>query len=136
MIKKILIVVLVLLVIGCSGGGSSSKNPVDPGTAPGISNLTYSPKSANIGEGGGAISANIEVDFIDIDGDITVARLTSSNGGDLTIPITGIEGVTVGSIIISMTATTTEAINITFQVWLIDSNGNESNKLSGAFTVS
>lgn len=138
LIKSGLIVALVLLVIGCS----SSNNPVGPigpvdfGSAPGISNLSYSPKNANINEGGGAISVQIRFDFIDMDGDIATARLTSSNNGNLTLPITDMAGVDVGYITIYLTATTVKVMDITFQIWLIDSNGNESNKLSGNFKIS
>jgi len=120
----------VLFIAGCgsSGGGDSNQAPV-------ISNLLFSPSSASLGQEGGSVTVTGYVDFVDTDGDLATLRLTSSAGADMTIPITGFDGQTSGTINGGFSVSTESIGTYSFEVWLIDIQGNSSNKLSGTFEV-
>jgi hypothetical protein len=124
------IIIGVLFIAGCgsSGGGDSNQEPV-------ISNLLFSPSSALLGQEDGSVTVTGYVDFVDTDGDLATLRITSSAGVDITIPITGIDGQTRGTINGIFDVSTESIGTYSFEVWLVDSQGNSSNKLSGTFEV-
>ncbi len=128
--KRYIWLLCLLVLIGCSNGSS----PTSPSNAPAISNLNYSPRTATVGQGGGAVTVTGTIDFIDLDGDVTTLIL-STTGGEISGPIQGISGMTNGTIAITAIVSTTTAGNYSFQVWVVDSRGNASNKLTGTFTV-
>jgi len=125
----LLLVVFIARCGGGSGGGGEAHH------APVISNLLYSPTSAIGGQGGGTVTVTWTVDFTDAGGDVNTLRITSSGGTDITTPITGISGQTSGTITGIFTVSTLSVGTYTFEVWVIDTKGNSSNKLSGIFTV-
>jgi len=128
--------IVFITACGSGGGGSSGGSPSSGGTAPTISNLTYSPTGATVGQGGGAVTVTLSMNFIDADGDITTGRITSSGGVDVSGALAGMSGLTSGSLQMQLASGTSQAGNWTFQVWVVDGQGNASNKLSGTFTVS
>lgn len=133
--KNFLFALLAFIALGCSSGGGGGSSPTGPsGSAPGISNLQYSPHSATVGQGGGAVTATGTIDFIDADGDVSSFKITG-NGTEKTYPVAGATGIKSGTIYITAVSDTTTARSGTFQVSVIDSQGHESNKLTGTFTV-
>jgi len=133
--KKI-ILLCVLLVYGCSSGGDSSPTAPTLGNAPSISSLSYSPKSASVGQGGGSITVSGSFDCIDLDGDVTTLKI-SSDGITIDGPIAWDSNLKVDTVVFAVVgADTTIPETSTFQVWVVDSKGNASNKLTGTFTVS
>jgi len=132
--KSMLRACVVLLIAGSltscgdgGGGGGSS-------TAPAISNLRFSPTSATFRQGGGTVAVTGYVDFTDPDGDISTLRLTSSAGADITSPVTGISG-TAGTLYGIFNVPRDSIGILTFEVWVIDGQGNSSNKLTGTFEI-
>jgi len=101
---------------------------------PSISNLRYSPQTA-VQSSGGTASVVATVDFADTGADIVSLRLTTSAGADLTVPLSNLSGIKSGT----ATGTFIVAVDVvgkyTFQVWLLDSKGAASNRLSGGFEV-
>lgn len=129
--KKLILLALSFIVLGCSSGGGGGNSPTGPsGSAPAISNLNYSPHSVTVGSGGGAATVTGTINFIDADGDVTTLYI-----GSVSSTLTGMSGLTSGTIQVTAIVDTTTARSETFQVWVKDSQGHESNKLSGTFTV-
>ncbi len=123
---------LVFFMVGCGGGGGGG----EANHAPVISNLRFSPTSATFRQGGGSVTVTGYIDFTDSGGDLSIGRLTSPAAGvDITIPITGISGQTSGTIYGVFNVSTESIGTYTFEVWVIDSKGNNSNKLSGTFEI-
>ena len=114
---------------GGGGGGESIHAPV-------VSNLRFSPASATFGQGGGTVRVTGYIDFTDSGGDLDTFRLTSAPAGiDITTPVTGISGQTSGTVYGVFNVSTESVGTYNFEVWVIDSKGNSSNKLSGTFEV-
>ena len=126
------------LFVSCgAGGGGSSDSSGSGGTAPVISNLSYSPASVIKDFGDGAISISGTVGFVDADGDIstiTIADSGSSTGTDASI--SGASGVTAGTLDVATSYFTSTAGSFPFDVWITDAAGNKSNVLTGSFLVS
>lgn len=122
---------VLLLLIACGGGGGDDGNG---GNIPGISNLQYSPKSASLNEGGGAVTVTGTIDFVDLDGD--VVSLTISGSSTTTVlPVSNLGGITAGSIAIVAVVETTSAGDFPFSISITDSKGSVSNTLIGSFIV-
>lgn len=128
---------LSLLITDCGGGGggSSSGEGQNYNEVPTISNLQLSPSSAVLKQSNGTITVTGTIDFTDSDGDITTLRLKVSNGTDLTSLVGGAIGETSGTVEGSFSISTESTGEYSFEVWLIDSQGNNSNKLSGTFAI-
>ena len=101
---------------------------------PTIANLRYAPTSAvQLANGTATIDATI--DFTDAGGDIAALRMVSSGGADLTVPTPGLAGVKSGVATGGFVVSLSQVGNYTFELWAVDSQGKESNRLSGAFAV-
>jgi len=123
---------LVVFMAGCGGGGGGGEG--ESTHAPVISNLRFSPTFATFRQG--TVTVTGYIDFTDSEGDLATLRLTSSAAGvDITQPITGISGQTSGTIYGVFYVSTESVGTYTFEVWVIDSKGNSSNKLSGTFEI-
>jgi len=127
-VKLILGSLLVLGLLSCGGGGG------EPDHSPAISNLRYS-QAAAVQASGGTASIDVLVDFTDTGADVASARMTSSAGADLTIPVSGMSGTTNGTVSAPFVVSIDKAGKYTFDVWLEDGRGGASNRLSGAFEV-
>jgi hypothetical protein len=99
-----------------------------------ISNLQYSPENA-VQTASGTASINVSVDFSDTGADVVSARLMSTAGADLTVPVSAVAGLTRGTAMAKFVVSTATLGAFTFEVWLIDSRGDASNRLSGSFEV-
>ena len=142
---KKLFLFLFLVTLGCGSGGSSGGgSPTSPGTAPKITNMGYLPGTAAQGEGGGAISVIITFDFADAEADIKTFKvwmggITIDAASGLAGIYEGTPGFTdfyTGNVVIFVVAPTDQTGTFPFSIWVQDSAGHESNKLSGAFIVS
>ncbi len=134
--KKLALALVAVLCAGCGGGGGGD----NPGHAPAITNLNYSPSSVQLNEGGGTVLVAGTADFTDSGGDVAsftietydaLGRLLSST----TTPVFGIEGQTSGVVAVEVSVPTTVAGDYTFQVLLTDAANYPSNRLSGTFNV-
>ena len=135
--KKItlLISIIVISVLTACGGGGGGGGGSSSATAPGISNLQYSPNTATVGQGGGAVTVNGTVDFIDNEGDVSTLIINSSDGTSTTVQISGVDGITAGTIAVVAVVDTSIAGNFPFTVYIRDKTGLKSNELTGTFTV-
>ncbi len=133
--RMIILGLILILFYGCSSGSSGSSSITGPSSSnkPAISNLTYSPKSATLNQGGGAITINIYIDYVDLDRDISTFTMTTSSGSSKTISVSAS---TIGTLAISVITTTTTSGNYTFDVYVTDSKDNISNTLTGTFAIS
>jgi DNA-binding beta-propeller fold protein YncE len=132
LLKPCAVATFLALVAACGGGDGGGEVPV--GHALSISNLRYSPMSAaQLPNGTATIDAT--VDFTDAGGDIAALRMVSSGGADLAVPTPGLAGVKSGAAKGSFVVLLSQAGNYTFELWAVDSQGKESNRLSGAFAV-
>ncbi|MGD8581523.1 MAG: hypothetical protein PVF06_02715, partial [Gammaproteobacteria bacterium] len=121
---------LVLAIARCSGGGSDN----NVGTAPSISNFSFSPTAVYVNEGGGQTSIIGNFDFYDADGNLKSAVLTVLNSGGSTvitetIDISNVSGLTTGTIQGSVTVSTTVSGDYTVQIYVTDTAGLRSNTL-------
>lgn len=132
----ILTISLVILVTSCGGSGGASS-----GTAPSISNLSYSPTAAYVNDGGGEIDISGTFDFVDPDGDLNSLIITvqDSNGQIVqseTITIGGVSGLKSGTIQGLVTIPTTVSGDYRVQIYVIDTAGLRSNSLESGFLIS
>jgi hypothetical protein len=138
----ILNMLIVFLFVGCGGGGGGGgNNNVSSSNNPSVSNLEYSPKAILLNSGSGSVNIDCTFDFSDPNGDIDTVTITyfNSHGTQLatsTETIQGITGYKSGWISGSIITDTSEVDSYTFEIYLSDVSGNQSNKLIGAYTVS
>ena len=131
---------IALLLFGCGLDGDGNG---DGGTAPAISNLYYSPTSAHVGDGGGAVTVNGILDFIDPDGDLDFIRVRSRPCGTgdwetINTPISAVSGLTSGSVAFVSVVDTLSCpagLNNTTQVSTFDEAGHQSNILNAPFEL-
>lgn len=151
--KKLLCIVFVIALLGCKKGESSPTAPTTTSSggtttttttttttgnnAPTVSDLFVLPSEKHVGAGGGAVSVAIVFYYNDQDGDVTTTYFQPTGEAiaskDLTTSSTyqgGYDGTG-----FSLNVDTSQAKTVTFKVWAVDSKGNESNKLSGKFSV-
>lgn len=121
-----LLAMAVSTISSCGGDGDDH--------VPSISNLRYSPAAA-IETPSGTASVNVLVDFSDSAGDVVSARMTSSTGADLTVPLHDLSGIKTGTGSATFVVAIDTAGQYTFDVWFVDSRGRASNKMTGTFEV-
>ena len=131
--KKTLLILLLILTSTLIGCGSTTIPSL--GTAPVISSLSFSPTSVSVGTGGGAITINVLLNFIDPDGDIAQFVVTAATGKESIVNLTGYDGITSAPVSINIAIGTSAPGSFNFEVKLIDSKGNESNRLFGTFII-
>lgn len=128
-----------LLVCGCGGSDELSNDPGDTvetqSKVPAISNLFYTPLSATQYEGGGSIDVEAIVDFIDHDKDIVSVKIAIGGVDALDVPTPGSSGSETGVLYVKVMVSTLETGSQTFSIRAVDSEGHESNKLYGTFSV-
>ncbi|GIU00874.1 hypothetical protein TSL6_13800 [Sulfurovum sp. TSL6] len=136
--KILLLTSIGILITACGGSGGSSSEPmpepVPEGVSPVISNLNIvTPVSATINEGKGSTYIGGTFDFVDPDGDVVTVRLTTSSGADISTNIT--PGATSGTLEAFYEVSTVLAGSYNYNIWVEDSQGNDSNVFSGTYTV-
>ena len=138
---KALVAAIVMLFVSCGGGGGSSPAPVPTLTPPGISNFAYTGVSSwALNSGGGAATGGFRFDFIDTGGDLSslvmermdsVGNVTKSS----TTAISGVSGLTSGTISVAVIADTTVAGTVNWRFHVVDARGSVSNTLSSSYTI-
>ena len=123
-----------LLVAAALLGGCSDE---DPGTAPAISDLTYDPAS---GTAGAQVTITGQFTFSDPDADVESYTIELAGPGNLAQTIgpqvlQGAAGVNSGPITLALMLGPPVAGTYSFDVWLTDAAGNESNRLTGTFVA-
>lgn len=120
----------------CSKDKDTSVTPTPPAPSFAISNLSYTPSVVKIRMCSTTYTITGTLSFANANGGVARLRFTTSIGSDTTILVPGGENQTSGSLIGYFTfAMPTEPQSYTFQVWVIDGKGNQSNKLSGSLQV-
>jgi hypothetical protein len=120
-----------ILAASCGGGDDQ---PVAPTHPPSISNLRYSPASV-APVPGGTVTISGTFDFSDAGGDVSAVRITSSGGADVTTPTPQLSGIASGTAVGQVAVSVDKPGKYTFEVWVTDSTGLSSNKLSGTLEV-
>jgi len=121
-LMDVLLLVLVVGLMGCGGGGGGTTVTATP---PAISSLRYTPVSATLNQGGGAITAVGAYDFIDTGADLAGGSVTlkvydhnNNLVSSATTPITGITTQTSGVLSGTATINTTVAGTMTFVLFI------------------
>lgn len=103
------------------------------GTPPEISALSYQPDTATVGE---TVTIAGTLDFADEDGDLDLIAITAIDPDGIVsdLPptmIQGVDGMTSGTIGIQVFLVVSKAGTYDFDLFVVDADGNESNRLSG-----
>lgn len=123
-----------VLTVACGGGDDGPAPPVQQLHQPSISNLRYSPTSVFQATGGTAAITGT-FDFGDVGGDIASLRMTSSGGIDITTQTPELRGISGGTATGQVVVSVDKVGKYTFEIWVTDSMGTSSNRLSGSFEV-
>ena len=138
-----LLATALLTMSNCGGGGGGDSAP-PPDTAahrPVISNLQYSPSTVTQNQGGGSVTVTATMDFADQGGDLSTFTLTvyNSSGGVESVntnPVQNVSGVNSGTLtLIVMSVDTITIGDYSFDIYVTDSAGDSSNRLSGTFRI-
>lgn len=116
-------------IASCGGGGGG-----EPAHVPSITNLKYSPAAA-LQVPGGTVAINGTLDFVDDGADISALRMRSDAGADVTVQLPTAAGVKAGTGSATFIVSIDLVGQYNFEIWLVDSQGNASNRLSGTFEV-
>jgi len=119
---------------GGSAGAGSNGDGAGTGEAPTIADLTYSP-SAAFQSSNGVVTITGTVAFAAPSGNLATLRLTTSAGADLASPIPDAFGKTAGQLTGQVNVSSEIVGHYTFEIWVVDGNGNSSNRLAGSFEV-
>ncbi len=137
-----LFILLVVFLSSCGSSGGGGGNPNDGNNCshiPVISNLQYSPKVVELNSGGEAASIFGSLDFTDSGGDVSNLRLKVFNSNNMisddTFTVTGVNGSTVGTILLQVIVDTTVEDTYSFEISVIDSEGCVSNNLTGEVII-
>jgi len=131
--------VVVLYVLGllstiATGGGGGDGDGDDGGEVinqtPNISGLELATAAVEYLEGDGDTAVTVSIAYSDPEGDITTLSIETSAGSSVAIPVavTGSSGRISGEVPVS----TDRAGDVTIEVWIVDSAGNNSNRLSAS----
>lgn len=104
------------------------------GSSPTITALSISPSTSELDSGGGMIS--VTVGFTYWDSDMNITKVKTIVDGSEEIESMDLSGETNGSASLTLLLPTTQTGTHSIDVSVLDSRDNESNTLSGTFTVS
>lgn len=134
--KKLIILLVSVFLYSCGGGGGGGV--VIPQTAPVIADLYFYPLSATVGDGSGAVTITGYYSFSDPEANITTFTLNWSNslGDSGTLSNNAIlSGYSRGVASLAIVGDTSIASTTSFEFFVTDSTGLQSNKLTGKWTV-
>lgn len=119
---------------GSGGGGSPAAHP------PVLSSLSFSPTVVYQGSGGGSANITATFQFTDTGGDLSSLSLQILDGTgtilqSASLPVTGAEGVTAGTLMGQATLSTALAGQYTFRLMAADRQASTSNTLTGTFQI-
>ncbi len=123
--RKLYLFLTLPTLVGCGDGKE--------GNAPSISNLDYSPTTAAVGDFP-VVSGTF--DFSDVDADaellgVAVDTPSGQHGAAPPEPAQGVNGQETGTVFFAFQLDTSSAGSYDFELWLIDEQGNASNRLVG-----
>jgi hypothetical protein len=125
------------ILAAIAGCGDESAGDTPAGDAPHISDLSYSPNTGTVNQ---QLTIIGQVVFTDVDADANrFAAEVRGPGLSASVPATaatGVTGHTEGTLIFQLTILPPVAGDYEFDIWMIDAQGNLSNRLTGAITVS
>jgi hypothetical protein len=103
------------------------------GEPPTISALTYTPEVVSVGE---LTSLSGSLHFEDADGDLLELHMEIGDGSGRSLvvtatPISGVAGLTAGTVTLSLMVTMPSAGPHVLRVWVRDAQGQDSNALEG-----
>jgi len=129
-----LTVVVLMFCLGLWAVGCGDDDG-DTGTAPAISNLTYDASGLTLNEQGVVLGS---FSFTDPDGDADLMEIdvTMPGGQPALVPdtvLTGVEGVTAGTVNWNLTLSPSQAGTYDFAIRVVDVGGHVSNELQGSF---
>ncbi len=129
-----------MLLASCGGGGGGNGGGGPGNTAPTISDLDFNPSGAHLNSGGGQVTVNGNFAFTDRDGNLSTVtlRVTDDSGQTVitqTTDIVGAAGITSGRLDGSVVVPTTTLGDFTFEVFVTDGSGAQSNSLTGVFRI-
>lgn len=133
----------IVILMGCGGGGGgSAPAPAPTPHVPSISNLTYTtPMTFPQGSGGGAETVGWTFDFIDAGKDLTTLvfeGIDDTSGAVIrtySVTLSGTAGMLQGTVGTTGIFPTSTSGHHVFRIHALDSVGNASNKLAGAYDV-
>jgi len=146
-IGKLLFPILLLIFFsmyacgGGGGGGSSAAPDQDTTTGiPSISNIQYSPRTATQNQGGGVVTVTGTIDFVDREGDLATLTINVYNAQGVLVAtgtpsLQNVSGRTSGIIQIQQDVNTANIVDYTVDIYVTDTDGNISNKLTATFSV-
>ena len=113
-------------------------------SAPLIANLSISPTSAHVNDGGGSITVNMNGTFVSAGRNVTKAFIEETNPSSgillkrYSVALTGTGGLTAGTFATSWIFSTLQAVVGTrnLSIYIVDSYGVRSNYLSSLFSLS
>jgi N-acetylneuraminic acid mutarotase len=133
--------VAALLVLGGCGGGEHAVNsePIN-NVAPSISNFVIAPSVVELNDNGGQVDVVGSLDFIEPEGSLRSVTLIILDAAGNTLRseteiIQTADRVTEGTIEGTVTLSTTELADLGIQVYVSDSFGRPSNRLTAPFRV-
>jgi hypothetical protein len=131
--RALALAAIALTLSSCGGSGGA-------GTAPVISNLTFSPAGAYQNSGSGTAAVSGSISFNAPAGNVASISITvispgGQNLGTTSVAAPGAAGRTSGLLGIQGSASTAALGSFTFRVAVIDSSGHSSNTLTGMFTI-
>lgn len=133
--------VSVLLALGGCGGGERAvnSNPIN-NAAPSISNFVITPAVVELNDNGGQVDVVGSLDFIEPEGSLRSVTLSILDAAGNTLRsqtdiIQNADRVTAGTIEGSVTLSTTELADLSIQVYVSDSFGRPSNRLTAPFRI-
>lgn len=127
---------LLLFLVAFAGCEESTGPDTSRGTAPVITDFTFSPDSAAYYPWGDTVTVRGNVTFTDYDGDLATLLLTVSPGRTDTIGLAGgAAGITSGLLYGEIRVATGAVGSYNVTVTLIDSKGNRSNPTSKTFRI-
>ena len=129
-IFKIFLFVLIAAFITSCG----KKNVAQPeNTTPVISNLVYNPHIVTINMSTPSFYVSGAIDFRNASNGVSKLRLTNSGGADITMDLSAYDWGSSGQIGAAFEfIMPPDPVTHTFEIWIVDGNGNSSNKLSGS----
>lgn len=125
---------LFVLAITASCGGDGEAPILPPEHPPTISNLKFTPTSA-LQASAATVTITGTFDFADSGGDIASLQMTTSDGGSVTTPTPQLKGLNAGTAAGQVVASLDKTGVFSFEMWVTDSMGRSSNRLSGTFEV-
>ena len=130
--RVVLQLILAAAIVACGSDNGGGEAPA--AHPPSIANLAYAPATAmQVANGSATITGTVT--FSDAGGDIAAFRMTSSAGADLTVATPQLNGIKSGTGAAAFVVSVSQVGKYTFEIWVADSQGNASNRLSGTFEV-